>query len=166
VRLGAALALAASLAAPLAASLGAQGVPRTREDPWRTTRVLKWTLLAVSAGAGLWAWNESRQADQAYAELRRLCRDDAPACTLNAGRYADPRAEALYDRSTAGDARARVGLLAGQLTLFGSVAFFIVDLRHGGQPDNIPYDPPAAAPPGLGPSGGARLRAGVRLALP
>ena len=50
----AALALASAallLVGPLATpALHAQGTPRHAEDAWRPSRVLKWSLLAVSAG--------------------------------------------------------------------------------------------------------------------
>lgn len=147
--------LLASAGAPRA--LAAQGAPRHVEDPWRAPRLLKWTLLAASAGLGLWTYRESSRADDAYRSLRRLCATDQPRCLLSGGRYADGGAEALYQASNDGDRRARLGLLAGQATLLGSAAFFIVDLGHGGPPENIPYEPPAAR--------GARLSAGLRLPL-
>jgi hypothetical protein len=157
-----ALALASAallLVAPaMSGVLGAQGTPRHAQDPWRAPRVLKWTLLAASAGLGLWAYRESNRADDDYERLRSLCLSEPARCTLSSGRYADDGAESLYRSSNAGDRRARLGLLAGEATLLGSAAFFIVDLRHGGPPDNIPYHPPAAA--------GARFRAGLRIALP
>jgi hypothetical protein len=139
--------------------LGAQGVP-PGSDPWRAPRVLKWTLLAVSAGLGLWAYTETLRADDTYEDLRRYCRsaEGLAACTVERGRYANARAEALFERANQGDRRARVGLLAGQAALLGSAAFFIVDLRHGAPPDDIPYHPPA--------SPGARLRLGLRVSLP
>ena len=156
------LALAASLLAglPVASPLAAQGVPRHATGEWRTARVLKWSLLAVSAGLGLWAYTETRRADDAYDGLRRLCTTDPARCTLDGGAYADAGAEALFSRANAGDRRARVGLLAGQAALLGSAAFFIVDLDHRGPPENIPYDPPASPPPS-----GARLRVGLRVPL-
>lgn len=138
--------------------LGAQGTPRHAQDPWRTPRILKWTLLAASAGLGLWAYRESNRADDDYDRLRSLCLSDPGRCTFAGGRYADTGAESLFRSSNSGDRRARIGLLAGQATLLGSAAFFIVDLRHGGPPENIPYHPPAAA--------STRLRAGFRIALP
>jgi hypothetical protein len=141
-------------------ALQAQGTPRHTVDGWRAPRVLKWTLLAASVGLGWWAYTESNRADDAYRDLRRLCDVDQARCTVTGGAYVDARAEALYARSNAGDRRARMGLLTGQATLLGSAAFFIVDLRHGGAPENIPYDPPAAAPPP------AKLRVGFRIALP
>ena len=150
------LALLAATALPL----GAQASPRAREDGWRTSRVLKWTLLAGSVGLGLWAYTESNRADDAYDALRRRCESDVELCRVDGnGAYLDPAAEALYDRSNAGDRRARLGLLTGQAALLGSAAFFIVDLRHGGPPDNIPYDPDA-------PRRRARMQVGVRLPLP
>jgi hypothetical protein len=152
--------LVLSLAVAGAPALEAQGTPRHAQDGWRTPRVLKWTLLAASVGLGVWAYTESNRADDAYAQLRRLCEVDQAGCTMTRGAYNDARAEALYARSNAGDRRARTALLSGQATLLGSAAFFIVDLRHGGAPENIPYDPPEATPPP------ARLRVGFRVALP
>lgn len=158
----AALALAGAallLAGPaVPRALHAQGAPRHVQDPWRAPRVLKWTLLAASAGLGLWAYRESNQADDAYRRLRRLCTAEQARCALSEGRYADGGAESLYQASNGGDRRARLGLLAGQATLLGSAAFFIVDLRHGGPPENIPYDPPTART--------AHVRVGLRFALP
>lgn len=152
------LAMLALLTAP---TLGAQGPPRhPGKHPLRAARVLKWTLLAASVGLHVWAYEESHRGDNAYAELRTLCENDQSRCTLTNGVYADPHAESLYAASNTGDRHARVGLVAGQVTLLGSATFFIIDLRHGGPPDNIPYDPPAAS------GGGARLRAGLRLPLP
>ena len=148
------------LLAAAAPALEAQGTPRHADDGWRAPRVLKWSLLAASVGLGLWAYTESNRADDAYTDLRRLCEVDQARCTVTGGAYADARAEALFARSNAGDRRARIGLLTGQATLLGSAAFFIVDLRHGGAPENIPYDPPASAP------AAAKLRVGVRIALP
>ena len=46
------------------------------------------------------------------------------------------------------------------MTLFGSVAFFIYDLRHARGPSNIPYPSGAAA---AAVPGARALAAGVRL---
>lgn len=161
-RLGARRLSLAALALLLVAApaLGAQGAPR-QPDGLRTPRVLKWTLLAVSVGAGLWAWSESRQADDAYADLRRYCQTDLTRCELAGGTYSDARAESLYRLSNDSDRRARIGLIGGQVALLGSAAFFILDLGRGGPPDNIPYDPDRR---GAGAS--SRLRVGVKLTLP
>ena len=74
-RLRAAIALLA-LAAALAPALAAQSAPANHRDPWRGPRVLKWTLMAASIGAGVFAYSESRKADDAFADLRRYCRAD------------------------------------------------------------------------------------------
>jgi hypothetical protein len=155
----AAVALLAFVAAA-APALGAQAAPANHRDPWRGPRVLKWTLMAVSIGAGLYAYGESREADDAYADLRRFCRADEARCTLEGGSYVDPRAESLYRLSNDGDRRARFGLVAGQAALLGSVAFWIVDLGQGGPPENIPYDPDRG-----GRRSAARLRIGLSLPL-
>ena len=149
-----------ALAATIPPALGAQAAPANHRDPWRGPRVLKWTLMAVSIGAGVYAYSESRAADDAYADLRRYCRADEARCTLAGGSYADPRAESLYRLSNDGDRRARIGLVAGQAALLGSVAFWIVDLGQGGPPENIPYDPDRG-----GRRSAARLRVGLSLPL-
>jgi hypothetical protein len=134
--------------------------PATPARGWTAVRAAKWTLLGVAAGFGLYALTHSSRADRAYGELRTLCADDPSGCTLSEGRYAGARAEALYRGSLREDRRAQVGIVAGQVTLLGSVALFVYDLRNGRGPENIPF-------PGAGlrltPSGhrvavGARLR--------
>ena len=151
--------VALALVVLLAPSLAAQGTPRRSDNGWRAPRAIKWTLLAASIGLGYWAYTQSHDADRAYDDLRKLCEDQPDRCALEGQGYADAHAEALYDASNAGDRKARLGLLIGQSTLLGSAAFFIIDLRHGGQPDNIPYDPPPAPPPP------AQLRVGIRIPL-
>ena len=142
-------------AAPAVA--GAQSAPRTSDDGWRVTRVAKWTLLATAVAFGVWSLNETRQADRSFDDLRALCERDASACALEGGQYGSAVAERLYDATQRHDRRARMGIFAGQTATLGAAAFFIVDLRHGGSPDDIPYDPSrrAAAAP--------TLRVGLRL---
>lgn len=137
------------------APLGAQAAPRVPEDGWRATRVAKWALLAVSAGFGYYAYRESALGDDRYDELRRRCEATNDFCRLENGRYADPAAERLFRGANDHDRAARLGILAGQATLLGSAAFFIIDLRHGGSPEDIPYDP---SRPG-------RARAALRVGL-
>ncbi len=152
------MALAAMLlmatASPAAAR--AQSAPRASEDAWRGTRVAKWTLLAAAVALGAWSYRETSLADDQFDALRRLCDRDPGSCTLDGGRYATPEAERLYAATGRHDRRARVGIFAGQTVALGAAAFFIVDLRHGGEPDDIPYDPARRA-------AGPTLRLGVRL---
>lgn len=149
----------AALLVLVPASAHAQAAPRDAgADTWRPTRVAKWALLAAAVGFGYWAYVENERADDAYESLRRLCATQQDGCTLVDGGYALDRAESLYREANTRDGRARAGLLAGQASLLGSAAFFIVDLRNGGSPDNIPYDPP--------PRRAMQLRVGLRLPTP
>ena len=146
---------AAALAATLAchalggsASAGAQAPARVPPTGgWSAVRVAKWALLGAAVSFGVYALAESRRGDDAFAELRALCRADQTHCRMAGGRYAEPRAEALYARATAADRRAQIGIIGGQVTLLGSAALFVYDLRNGRGPSDIPY-PTGAAPHG------------------
>jgi hypothetical protein len=74
-------------------------------------------------------------------------------------RIAEQHAELAADR------RAQVGIIGGQVALFGSVALFVYDLRHARGPGNIPY--PSGAPEGAAREASARrsVAAGLRLAF-
>lgn len=149
--------VAALLLMALPAVADAQTAPRTREDGWRTTRVAKWTLLATAVALGVWTYAETERADDNFDALRRMCERDAQLCTVENGRYANAEAERLYDATGQHDRRARVGIFAGQTAALGSAAFFILDLRHRGSPDDIPYDPSRRG------AGGPTLRLGLRI---
>lgn len=149
--LGPALAPAAASAQPAAGAPAARSVavagPWTRSSAetgrgWTRLRVAKWTLLGVASGFGVYALTHSSRADRDYGDLRTLCNENPAGCTLDGGRYLEPRAESLYRGSLREDRRAQVGILGGQLTLLGSVALFVLDLRNVHGPGNIPY--PAA----------------------
>ena len=160
VALGLRVALAAALslsAVALPALAHAQSAPRESDDDWRATRVAKWTLLAAAVALGAWSYRETALADESFDDLRRLCERDPASCTLDGGRYTSTQAERLFDATGRHDSRARVGIFAGQTIALGAAAFFIVDLRHGGSPDDIPYDPSRRA------AAGPTLRLGVRL---
>jgi hypothetical protein len=136
----------------------AQSAPRSHDDGWRATRVAKWTLLATAVAFGVWSLGETRQADADFDALRVLCERDAASCAVaESGGYANVEAERLYDATRRHDRLARIGIFAGQSAALGSATFFIVDLRHGGSPDDIPYDPSRRA------ARGPTLRVGLRL---
>lgn len=154
----AALALAGAMAtAALPAPAPAQAAAARG---WTRVRVAKWTLLGVATGFGVYALTHSSRADRDYGRLRTLCTADPDGCSLDGGRYAADAAEALYQGSVREDRRAQLGIIGGQLTLLGSVALFVYDLRNARGPGNIPY--PAAgltrAPAGRGVAVGARVR--------
>jgi hypothetical protein len=113
------------------------------EGDWRgVARVAKWVLAGATVALGVYAYTEHDAAERMQARLRDRC-DAAPGvCTVIDGRYADAESEALHQRAIRHDRRARTGIVAGQITLLGGVAFFLYDLRGDGRPDNIPYPSP------------------------
>ena len=157
VRRSALVAGAWLLLAAFPAVANAQSAPRERSDGWRATRVAKWTLFATAVAFGVWSFRETERADDDFAALRRLCERDVASCAVDGGRYTDAEAERLFSATRQHDRRARLGIVAGQATALGSAAFFIIDLRHGGSPDDIPYDPTRRA------AHGPTLRVGLRL---
>ncbi len=107
-------------------------------------RVAKWVLAGATVALGVYAYTEHGAAERAQARLRERC-DSAPdACTVVDGTYSDMESEALHQLAIRHDRRARTGIVAGQITLLGGVAFFLYDLRGDGRPDNIPYPSPQA----------------------
>jgi hypothetical protein len=126
-----------------------QVTPPRQQEGWTAVRIAKWALLGAAVGFGSYALVESGRAEDYYSELRRQCQLEPEGCQLQNGRYSDPAAERLYDHATAADRRARIGIIGGQITLLGSAAFFVYDLRNGRGPDDIPY-PPSRARMGVG----------------
>ena len=137
--------LAVAVQAPRSAGAQALAAPVASAAPpkagrgWTAIRVAKWALLGVAAGFGTYALTHSDRADRAYGDLRALCSEEPNACEIDGGRYMGARAESLYRGSVREDRRAQVGILGGQLALLGSVALFVVDLRNGRGPENIPF---------------------------
>ena len=123
----------------VAPSLRAQEPLRQPAQGWTRVRVTKWALLGAAAGFGLYALQHTSRAQHAYEALSRRCLGEPDRCELVNGRYADPSTEALFQRSGREDRRAQLGIIGGQVTLFGSAALFIYDLRNRRGPDNIPY---------------------------
>jgi hypothetical protein len=154
------LLLAAALCTPALAD--AQSVtPRAREG-WTLVRVLKWGLLGTAVGFGGYALVHSTRADDAYTDLRRVCDTEPSRCTIDAsGRYEDAAIERLFATTREEDRRAQVGIVGGQVTLFGSVGLFIYDLRHARGPVNIPY-PSGTAAVGTPAAGALAVGAQVR----
>lgn len=126
-----------------------QVTPPRPQEGWTAVRIAKWALLGAAIGFGSYALVESGRAEDHYEELRRLCQSEPDACRLQNGQYIDASAERLYDQAAAADRRARIGIIGGQVTLLGSAAFFVYDLRNGRGPDDIPY-PPSRARVGMG----------------
>lgn len=110
---------------------------------WRSVaRVAKWVLAGATVALGVYAYTEHDAAERLQARLRERCDRTPEVCTVVDGRYSDMESEALHQRAVRHDRRAQTGIVAGQITLLGGVAFFLYDLRGDGRPDNIPYPLP------------------------
>jgi hypothetical protein len=136
-------------------------------------RVAKWALFGTAVAFGGYALSQSRRAEDAYGQLRELCRIEPQSCEVQNGDYSSDRAEELYQSALFRDRRARVGIFGGQVALLGSVALFIYDLGAPRGPVNIPYPGGSGGgvaagepglPPGLGLQGRS-LAVGVRIAF-
>ena len=163
------LAAAVLVTEPLGAVLEAQSASgRGERRGWTRVRVAKWALFGTAVAFGGYALSQSKQAEDAYGELRQLCRVEPQACEMQGGNYSSARAEELYQSAIFRDRRARVGIFGGQVALLGSVALFIYDLGTPRGPVNIPY--PGGGSGGLvaapDPAPGGRLvGVGVRIAF-
>jgi hypothetical protein len=105
----------------------------------------KWAALGLAAGlTGLGATTHNR-ADRDYTALLDYCRGSGPCPIGPDGRYSDPTAEGLYVRVRDADRLARSWLVSGQFALVASAVLFVVDLKRGKEPKNIPYSGYVAA---------------------
>lgn len=105
--------------------------------------VAKWIGLGTTLGLGVLGFVAHRQAEDNFDRLEEICDSDPPRCrAFNAdGSYADAELEALFQSVLDRDAAARVYLIGAQLGFAATVAFFIIDLKNGSAPENIPYEP-------------------------
>ena len=102
----------------------------------------KWLTAASVAALIVFAEREHSQSRREWNALLDICRSAQDACALGQdGRYLRSDAEQLYQRSRAFDRRANRWLLGAQAGLLATTALFIIDLRPGQGPDNIPYPP-------------------------
>ncbi len=106
---------------------------------WTSVRLAKWALLGAAVGFGAYAVSQSQRADDSYSELGLLCRAEQDRCASNGDGYADSRAERLYQLAVSADRRAHQAIIGGEVTLLGSAALFIYDLRNRRGPADIPY---------------------------
>lgn len=102
-------------------------------------RTTKWVLLGAAIGMGAYSISHSRAARRSYDALRRTCATDPDRCTIVGNDYADPAMEQRFRAISHDDRRAQVGIIGGQLSLLVSATLFILDLRHGRGPGDIPY---------------------------
>lgn len=133
--------LLASLAVTAARPAAAQ-TPRAHplRSGWTKLRIAKWALLGTAVGFGAYALHYSTRADRAYNELHASCNAYPDRCQLDgSGHYTYGPSETLYQRTVHSDRRAQIGIYGGQITLLGSVALFIYDLRNEHGPGNLPY---------------------------
>jgi hypothetical protein len=113
--------------------------------PSALVRYGKWVALGMAAGFTYLGAATHRRADRDYDALLDYCRGGG-LCPVGAdGRYTDPAAEALYARVRNADRSARAWLVGGQVALLASATLFIVELKHGSEPRNIPFAPYVAA---------------------
>lgn len=100
----------------------------------------KWLTAAGVAAFTIAGASEHRRSRRAWNSLLTICRSAQDACVVGAdGRYVRADAEGLYQRSRAYDRRANSWLLGAQATLIATAALFIIDLRPGEGPENIPF---------------------------
>ncbi len=149
----------------LLAALCALATPARAQDraaPRRPSALVhygKWAALGLAAGFTYLGATTHDRADRDYGDLLAYCRDSGP-CPIGAdGRYTNATAEDLYIRVRDGDRKARAWLIGGQVALLTGAAFFIVELKHGREPRNIPFAPYVAA-------GRLRTRIGLQVGLP
>ena len=90
----------------------------------------------------MFAQREHNQSQRAWNSLLDVCRSAQDACAVGSdGRYQRSDAEQLYQRSRAFDRRANRWLLGAQASILATTALFIIDLRPGAGPENIPLSP-------------------------
>jgi hypothetical protein len=122
----------------------------------------KWLTAASTAAFTLFAAQEHRRSRRDWDALLVICRSAEDACATGTdGRYLRADAEQLYQRSRAFDRRANRRLLGAQASLLATAALFLLDLRPGEGPENIPFSPIEVMVTPRG--GGAEL--GMRIAF-
>ncbi len=126
----------------LASPLAAQDVTVRRPSP-PVLKYGKWVVLAASAGLNLAAARAHDRAQDSFRALQDRCVVDATRCRVGQdGTYLDPASESLYQASLTDDRRAGRFLVAGQATLLGAGAMFVLELlRPKGLPPNKPFQP-------------------------
>ena len=98
----------------------------------------KWGAASLAVGLTILGIHQHDVADRAFAALVGYC--GTVTCTLAGdGSYADPTAEATYQRVVRNDRAARVSFITGQIAAAGSAALFVLQLLHPTEEPNIPY---------------------------
>ena len=119
----------------------------------------KWLTTGAAVAFTVMASKEHRASRRDWKQLLQICRSADSACVLSPdGRYQMYEAEFLYQRSLYYDRRASHRMLGAQASLVVTAALFILDLRPGDGPENIPFSPLKVA---VEPTGAALV--GLRL---
>lgn len=126
------------LGAALAGPLQAQTVPPAQLETPFAIKWGKWAAAAMAVGFTAFGIHQHNDGDAAYSELIDRCRA-APCPFAPDGRYADARAEAIYQRVVHDDRTARAWLVSGQLAAVSSAVLFVLQLSTNREPPNIPY---------------------------
>lgn len=120
----------------------------------------KWLTAAGTATFTLMAAREHRFSRREWDALLDICRSADEACATGPdGRYLRADAEQRYQNSRAFDKKANRRLLGAQVSLLVTAALFILDLRPGAGPENIPFAPVRVTvePTGDGAAAGVRI---------
>ncbi len=99
----------------------------------------KWAAAGLAAGFVALGIEQHNTGNAAFRSLIGYCGRTATCTIAPDGRYADPTAEATYQRVVRADRAARVWLVAGQVTAVGGAVLFVMDLMRPREPGNIPY---------------------------
>lgn len=136
------LAVLTLLLAPSVALAQAPDTTLYRSSPF-LVKYGKWVLLAGALGMGYQAKQSHDDADAAFNRLEDYCFEDRSRCARGSGgKYADPRAESLYQRSLSHDRKSRGWLIGGEASLLGAAGLFIWELSRPKRPNpNIPFEP-------------------------
>jgi hypothetical protein len=136
---GARWAAVVGLACALAAPLRAQTAPPARRETPFAIMWGKWATAALAVGFTALGVHQHNAGDAAYTSLINYCRDAGPCPLAPDGRYANPQAEAMYQRVVRNDRSARGWLIGGQVAAVGSAVLFVLQLSRNREPPNIPY---------------------------
>ncbi len=146
----------AASAGPPAMRVHADSVPAVRPAPavlgWS-----KWAAAGLAAGFVTLGIERHNAGNAAFRALISYCGRTATCTIASDGRYADPTAEATYQRVVRADRAARGWLIAGQVTAVGGAVLFVLDLMRQREPGNIPYSGLLVE------SGGGATRVGWRI---
>lgn len=154
-------AVACALLCTLAARSAAAQAPQAEYRTPAAVKYGKWAAATLAVGFTAFGIQAHNRADADFRSLADYCRTSA-SCQIGAdGRYVDPVAESRYWDVVHGDRLSRALLVTGQLNLIAGVALFVIELKHGRGPQNIPYSPLIVEPGPVGTRIGLSFRVGA-----